>query len=71
MFDAFKRLRTRRCRCDDLLNSKTDPFDENVTQEEMDSFTRARLDLELAVKFLKWTRTDTLRRPGLDGDRHP
>lgn len=45
----------------DLPNVKADPFDENVTAEEMPSFNWVKPEIELDVEFSEWTRMGSLR----------
>ncbi len=58
---AMRGLRARRCPFVDLPNMKQDPFQENVTPEEMDSFVWLNPDVEIDVAFAEWTRFGTLR----------
>lgn len=70
VFDAVKRLVIPHCPFDNLPNVKADAFDENVTPDEMASFTWVEPELELVVEFAELTRMGTLRhaefkRPGV------
>jgi DNA ligase D-like protein (predicted ligase) len=63
VFDAIKTLFSRKCAFANLPNCKADPFDENVTPEEMPSFIWLRPEVELAVEYSEWTRMGSLRHP--------
>ncbi len=58
---------TRSCLFANLPNCKTDPFDEMVTPEEMDSFILVRPKVSVEVAFSERTRMRCLRHPEFAG----
>ena len=59
------RPRAKSCPFSNLPNCKADPFDANVTPEEMGSFVWLEPEFAVEVAFLEWTRINALRQAEL------